>query len=356
MTAPEQGPTTDDLAFYQHHLDQVSRSFAVCIAELEAPLRQWTSLAYLLCRALDTIEDSLWTTTAQQDAAYSAFEGFVQAPAAPERLAAWTKTFPATAQPAELLLIADAGQLFAALHALPEAVASPMRDAVLRMSTGMRHYSLQAAKTGGLRLTDSRDVNRYCYFVAGLVGHLLTALFVQAHPSDWEPPALVWRHAFDFGLFLQKINLLKDQRTDEMEGRFLVPDRALLRASLRGHIDGAVAYLTALPQSAQRYRTFCGWSLFLGAASLPSIEAGQSGESAPKMPRHEAMALMQTVAKMAQDDAALRTALTQYAHVLPEARSKEQAAASAPDADDEWFIQAAGALLRPADLTALGLR
>ena len=46
------------ISFYQTHLDRVSRSFAFCIKKLESPLRQWVSLAYLLCRVLDTVEDS----------------------------------------------------------------------------------------------------------------------------------------------------------------------------------------------------------------------------------------------------------------------------------------------------------
>ena len=48
------------IGFYQTHLDRVSRSFAFCIKKLESPLRQWVSLAYLLCRVLDTVEDSIW--------------------------------------------------------------------------------------------------------------------------------------------------------------------------------------------------------------------------------------------------------------------------------------------------------
>ncbi len=44
--------------FYQTHLDRVSRSFAFCIRQLPDPLRGWVGLSYLLCRILDTIEDS----------------------------------------------------------------------------------------------------------------------------------------------------------------------------------------------------------------------------------------------------------------------------------------------------------
>ena len=49
-----------EIAYYQPHLDRVSRSFAFCIARLEGEMREWVSLSYLLCRLLDTVEDAPW--------------------------------------------------------------------------------------------------------------------------------------------------------------------------------------------------------------------------------------------------------------------------------------------------------
>ena len=50
------------LAFYQHWLDVVSRSFALCIPQLDAPFRDHVALAYLLFRVLDTVEDAPFAT------------------------------------------------------------------------------------------------------------------------------------------------------------------------------------------------------------------------------------------------------------------------------------------------------
>ena len=45
-------------SYYQHWLDVVSRSFALCIPQLEPPFRDHVGLAYLLFRVLDTVEDA----------------------------------------------------------------------------------------------------------------------------------------------------------------------------------------------------------------------------------------------------------------------------------------------------------
>ena len=55
---------------------------------------------------------------------------------------------------------------------------------------------------------------------------------------------------------------------DKAVGRFLVPDRREILASLRLDAEGALAYLTSLPERERGYRTFCAWSLMLGASAL----------------------------------------------------------------------------------------
>jgi phytoene/squalene synthetase len=354
-------PAAQRVAFYQGHLDRVSRSFAVCIRELHAPLREWTSLAYLLCRVLDTVEDSQWPEPTLQAEQYTTFEGFIREPPHGAAVSAWAQRFPATVAPGEYALLQDSEHLFAALHALPEAVQRAMQRTVLCMSAGMQHYTAQAqAANGVLRLQDLREVNRYCYFVAGLVGHLLTQLFAIAADLPALPQKLL-RDALHFGLFLQKVNLMKDQRGDEAEGRFLVPDRLAVAASLQAHARGALAYVQALPQKAISYRIFCGWSLFLGAASLPAIEAAYAGAGVPKLPRAEAQALLQSVAELVQDNATMQAAFDAYMAHLPKspdaktAPDLSPAAQTNPGDKTDWFAALADIALPQIELRELGL-
>ena len=88
--------------------------------------------------------------------------------------------------------------------------------------------------------------------------------------------------AYHFGLFLQKVNILKDQQEDEAAGRFLVPDRRALLASLRDNARGALQYILALPRGERGYRIFCAWSLMIGAVTGRQFERhGRAGAPRP---------------------------------------------------------------------------
>ena len=49
--------TTTQKRYLEQQLDGVSRSFAIVIPFIEAPLRHYLGVAYLLCRVADNIED-----------------------------------------------------------------------------------------------------------------------------------------------------------------------------------------------------------------------------------------------------------------------------------------------------------
>ena len=75
----------------------------------------------------------------------------------------------------------------------------------------------------GKRVVTMDDYNLYTHYVAGLVGLGLTGLFVA---SGLENPKLENQDkiANEMGLFLQKVNILKDFLTDVNEGRLFWPE------------------------------------------------------------------------------------------------------------------------------------
>lgn len=256
--------------FYQTHLDRVSRSFAFCIAQLEGDFRDWTSLSYLLCRLLDTVEDAPWENTESQSQAYAHFLQFLEQMPDEGSLRLWIASFPAHLPEGERHLIAEAGGCFGRFHALSPGIRAKMRGPILNMYRGMRFFS-ERKRGEGIRLGSLREVNQYCFFVAGVVGELLTSLWSGA--SGLAVSAGQTLDAHHFGLFLQKVNLLKDQREDERQGRHLVaPSREELLASMRANAEGAIRYILSLPKKDQGYRIFCAWSLFLGLSSLRWME------------------------------------------------------------------------------------
>ena len=294
----------DATTFYQNHLDRVSRSFAFCIARLQSPLREQVGLSYLICRILDTVEDAAWPTRAVQIEQFEKFEALLLEKFTDDELQNWLSRFPAGLPDGEQLLLNDAGRIFKDFQALPKPVRKAIAEPVLSMSRGMSHFTLSRSK-GELRLKTLREVDQYCFFVAGVVGEILTRLVALVRGTlKIEEHELV--DAFHFGLFLQKINLLKDQRTDEAQGRYLVHSRPEVVASLREHATRAIEYITAIPKSLLSFRLFCSWSLFLGLASLPWIEQGWENQDFAKIPRSETQKLLAEVEAVVGDDDRLK--------------------------------------------------
>lgn len=324
--------------FYQRHLDAVSRTFALCIPRLDAPFRERVALSYLLLRVLDTVEDAPFADRLLQQRLFNSFRQFLQDRPSPAQVEAFRSGFPASLSDGERALLADTEAFLEDAWELPEDGREVVFSAIDRMALGMAAYARRPAP---LRLLDIEDVCRYCSIVAGLVGELLTRLWAV---GGGTPPRMLL--AYHFGLFLQKVNILKDQAEDEAAGRFLVPDRRDLLASLRADGKGALSYLTSLPRGERGYRTFCAWSLMLGAAALGQLDGPRQSR------RAETLALLGRTAEIAQDDEALRR---QFAELLPELPEVRQRAPVGKPEATEWLVRMLGAPLRTEELIELGV-
>lgn len=337
---------------YPAHLERVSRSFAPCIAELSPPLREWVGLAYLLCRVLDTVEDAPWGDPAAQQRHFGAWLPLLDAPPAPRAVAAWAAGIPHEIPPGEAALLADTPRLLRDLHGLPEGPRAATVGTLRRMARGMAHFASRRLRHGHVRLHDLGEVNRYCFVVAGVVGQLLTDLLACGQPA-LTPSASMRRDGVHFGLFLQKVNLLKDEAEDALEGRFWLPDRAAVRGGLRRDAEGAARYLLALPGEQPGFRLFCAFSLLLGAASLPLYD----GTAAARLPRDEARALLSLLRRAVADEQALAQAVQQaLATAFGEAPPpKVPPAALTRQAYAEWLCVLGPTDLAYDDAVALGL-
>jgi phytoene/squalene synthetase len=290
----------DSETFYQTHLDRVSRSFAFCLAQLEPPFRSWLSLAYLLFRLLDTVEDAPWRDPDDQAHQFAELDAYVRTMPSAVALAAWVARFPTDIPEGERLLALDTERLLADVQALP---AVP-REALLRcygdMSAGMRHFS-QDGRAGVASLA---ELNQYCFYVASIIGELVHDLLMAAKP-DLTLPADAVRCCHRLGLVLQKVNILKDQRHDEQSGRRFVTDRDALLASLMADLPEAFRCVLLMPDSVLSLRQFCAWSLFLGMATIPYVVRSWHEPIVAKVPRAETEALLERISDSIDDPAAL---------------------------------------------------
>ena len=350
----------DRLSLYQKHLNRVSRSFALSISHLDHPLRKWISLTYLVCRILDTVEDARWRRLSDQIQKFEEFDGIIAGKISKTQLADWDKNFPQDIPQGEKELLRDSEVIFKDFESLPEKLKEKVFNLILSMSAGMRYFSSQKSQ-GALKLSGLREVNQYCFFVAGVVGETLVN-FLQAVDSELKlsPSLLVKAH--HFGLFLQKVNLLKDQAKDEKEGRFLIPSRKDVLTSLEANLSGAYQYCLAVPPKHKSYRVFCLWSLFLGLSTLPLLRQGLDGEELAeielKIPRDKAMELFNEIQNHAHDDEWIKDqfiSLTRLAGYeldlsgLGEPEPSEYAKLSG------WFRSAYKGVLSEKDLAHLGV-
>lgn len=350
----------DRLNLYQEHLNRVSRSFALSISHLDGPLRKWVSLTYLICRILDTVEDARWRRLSDQIQKFEEFDGIIEGKVAKSQLSEWDKGFPEDIPEGEKKLLQDSEVIFKDFESLPEKVKAKVYDLILSMSAGMKYFSGKKTK-GALKLSGLKEVNQYCFFVAGVVGETLVN-FLQAVDSDLKlsPSLLVKAH--HFGLFLQKINLLKDQAKDEKEGRFLIPSRTEVFSSLETNLSGAYHYCLAVPPRHKNYRVFCLWSLFLGLSTLPLLKQGLNGEELAqvelKIPREKAMALFSEIQTHADEDPWVRShfmELTRQAGFELSLEDLTQKAHGNSEMISDWFKSAYKGVLSDKELARLGV-
>lgn len=313
------GPTLDsDRELCTAILPSVSRTFALSIAALPEALRETVGVAYLLCRIADTIEDEKRLEPATRERLFDCFEALVRE----------DRGDAVELERANLgELCARAGSVFAVFRSLPATPREVCRPNILEMAHGMREYRRRAED---LRFRDLADLERYCYFVAGTVGKMLTGLFELIVPS--LPPdarEAVRARAVSFGLGLQLVNIVKDVHEDLERGDCFVPlevlaDHGIDLADLRGRSDAGLAavrtvcarardhlrrareYTLAWPDTDVRF--FCAVPLALALATLREVEAG----NATKVTRDVVAEILSDAQRAVAGDASLAAFLERH--------------------------------------------
>ncbi|MGH9367211.1 MAG: squalene/phytoene synthase family protein [Thermoanaerobaculia bacterium] len=284
------------MASLEDLLEKTSRTFALSIPVLPEPTRREVMIAYLLFRIADTFEDAARWEPGSRIGALSEFRALLAASSRPqaERLAGkWSAAGP-SAHAGYRELIAEVPFVLDAFFALRPDAVEPVRVHVIRSAEGMARY---VARTRGkaLVLSDLPDLKAYCYVVAGIVGEMLTELFLLGRPGLQGIAPFLRERASTFGEALQLVNILKDSAADASEGRrYLPPDvpREEVFGLARGDLATAADYIRAL-QSAQAPRglvEFTALPVLLARASLDRIEKHGAGS---KVSRPEVFLLTQ---------------------------------------------------------------
>jgi farnesyl-diphosphate farnesyltransferase len=272
-----------------------SRTFALAIPLLPEPTRREVTISYLLFRVADTFEDAASWPRGLRIEALERFGRLLQEPCEIEEVSRrWAEGVPCE-QPGYRDLLAVLPEVFEAFFALsPEAV-HLIREHTLRTARGMAAFVGRMTDEGELRLRDVADLKAYCYIVAGIVGELLTELFLLGRPELESAAPRLRERARAFGEGLQLVNILKDSASDATEGRRYLPDkvdRAEVVALARRDLSFAGEYVLTL-QSAGAERglvAFTALPVQLAHATLDRLEEAGPGS---KLTRPEVYAIVQ---------------------------------------------------------------
>jgi farnesyl-diphosphate farnesyltransferase len=196
----------------------------------------------------------------------------------------------------------------------------------------------------GLGLHDVAELHAYCYYVAGVVGEMLTEHFCDYSPEiDARREALQAR-TVSFGQGLQMTNVLKDIWDDLERGFCWLPrdvfdrsgfdldalspqhgskefERGLgeLISIAHGHLKDALDYTLLIPRGETGIRHFCLWALGMAVLTLRKIDRHRDFSSSRqvKITRRTVKATVLVSNMVTRSDRSLRVLFSLCAAGLP---------------------------------------
>ncbi len=287
-------PQPADLAYQDEILQGVSRTFALTIPQLPGSLEQVVGNAYLLCRIADTIEDDKHLPFADKRQFSERFIEVVNGSEESERFAQDLKPrLSPSATDSERDLIHNTPTVIRITHSFNPRQQAALQRCVRIMADGMSRYQETNVAYG---LQDQADMDSYCYYVAGVVGEMLTELFCDYSGAIDRNHEEMMQLAVSFGQGLQMTNILKDIWDDQQRNMCWLPQAVLERYGVsfnaatplrndqqfrqalghligvaRMHLGNALHYTLLLPKHETGIRRFCLWALGMAVLTLRNI-------------------------------------------------------------------------------------
>lgn len=283
-----------DDEFQSDMLAGVSRTFALTIPQLPPSLCRVVSNAYLLCRIVDTVEDEPVISGARKNYFCQQFLGVLNGaknaePFSRQLCASLSSQTPA----AEHELVRNVPRVIQINRTFSEPQREALQHCISTMANGMAQFQLGNEKHGPQSL---EDLDRYCYYVAGVVGEMLTSLFCLYSSQIAMHRDRLMQLAVSFGQGLQMTNILKDFWEDYRIGACWLPGQIFaeegfdLRDVARdrnrrefqrgiqrlvgiahGYLRNALAYTLLIPSHEVGIRNFCLWAIGLAVLTLRKI-------------------------------------------------------------------------------------
>ncbi|KIL39844.1 phytoene synthase [Gordoniibacillus kamchatkensis] len=241
-------------------LEQTSRTFYIPISRLVSGLKEAVTSAYLCMRAIDEIED-------HPELADEAKTELLQRLGEAVRSSDTIRQIREVLSPYETLLPPVTMRLHEWVLLCPESAAGTVRRYIAMMAEQMAEW----VGTGWSIRTEA-DLDRYTYSVAGMVGEMLSELWLW-HDDTKSDMA----KAVAFGRGLQAVNIIRNRAEDLERGVDFFPDGWGLEAMLEytnRNLRLADAYVAELGQGPAL--EFCSIPLALAHATIRVIASGGS--------------------------------------------------------------------------------
>jgi len=287
-------PSLDDEEFQNHILKGVSRTFALTIPQLPPRLSRVVSNAYLLCRIADSIEDDKDMSLAHKREFSEFLIAIVAGDKAPARFSKDLIPLLSKSSPTnEIKLIKNLNAIIRITHSLNKNQHTSLTRCLRTMLHGMTKYQENNVHNG---LKTQQEMDSYCYFVAGVVGEMLTELFCDYSYEINQHYDELMKLSISFGQGLQMTNILKDIWDDKERNMCWLPqdifqrygsdlfnlssenitdgDRLAIGHLIeisRIHLESALEYSLIIPTHETGIRRFCLWALGMAILTLHNI-------------------------------------------------------------------------------------
>lgn len=307
-------------------LRNVSRTFAISIEHLPLTLRDSVTIAYLLFRVSDCLEDHEHLDPGHKAELLRIWAQVLLGNQHPTSLT--NKITHLDANDPEVYVAQQAGKLMEELNRLEIPLQESITRHVHKTSLGMARW-----QEHGPIVNTEEEMDDYMHEVAGRVGYLLTDLFSWHSSIIAKQKSKLRPLAREFGLALQTVNIIRGLRKDYERGWVFVPRTfyeplGLTRDSLfaeenhsqalqvitrlvtkaDAHLQQGLSYITYIPLTHYRIRLACMWPLFFAIRTLAlSRDNIQVILKEAKITRAEVLNIIRTTTLMGWSDRWLRS-------------------------------------------------
>ncbi|MDN7243363.1 phytoene/squalene synthase family protein [Planococcus sp. N028] len=257
-------------------LKETSRTFFIPISFLEPTLKTTVASAYLCMRAIDEIEDHPELEDKAKITLLLKISEMLQTTFD-------ANEYKALVQPYNHMLPPVSLRLYDWLDLCPTDIVDKVKASTAEMAEGMAKWVEK-----GWNIQSREELDDYTYYVAGLVGKMLSDLW-RWHDNTETDPEL----AIGFGRGLQAVNMLRNYDEDLERGVSFVPkdwNREDMFNYANENLAQAQLYVKSIKN--KRILMFCKVPLALAHSTLKALKSGKE-----KMSRQEVEGVVEQLKK-----------------------------------------------------------